>query len=50
MHHGLGLVVLVGLVAFAFGERTAQRVVAAGLLVATTFLLYVIIRVVTGTI
>lgn len=50
MHHVLAPVVLVGLIAFAFGERTAQRVVAVGLLAAGAFFLYIIYRVVTGTI
>ncbi len=33
MHHGIGLGLLVAAIAFAFGERAARAVVAAGLIV-----------------
>lgn len=48
--HALAPLVIVALIAFAFGERTARAVVAAGLLVVCAFFAYIMFRVVMGTI
>lgn len=50
MHHTIGALAIIGAIAFAFGERTARACVAAALLLATAALLYVMIRIVSGTI
>jgi hypothetical protein len=50
MHHAIGLGLLVVLIGFAFGERTARRVVGAALIIAALALLYVVARVVSGTV
>jgi hypothetical protein len=50
MHHAIGIGLLVYLIGFAFGERTAQAVVAIGLIAAFTAFAYVMFRIITGTI
>lgn len=50
MHHILGVIALVGLIAFAFGERAARACVGAALLAGAVFFLYVLWRIVEGTI
>lgn len=50
MHHALGIGLLVYLIAYAFGERTARAVVGAVLLAGAALFLYVVWRVVDGTI
>ena len=50
--HGsaIGILAIVAAIAFAFGERTARVVVGSALIVAATFFVYVLFRVVMGTI
>lgn len=50
MHHALGIGLLVYLIAYVFGQRTAQTVVGAVLLAGAAFFLYVMWRIVAGTI
>jgi hypothetical protein len=50
MHAGLGLIAIIGLIAFAFGEQAARRTVQVLLVLAAIVLLYVAYRVVSGTI
>lgn len=50
MHTAIGAVALVGLIAFAFGERTARACVGVVLLAGAAFFLYVMWRIVEGTI
>jgi hypothetical protein len=50
MHHAVGVGLLIALIAFAFGKRTAQVCVGAVLIVGALFFLYIAVRVVTGTI
>lgn len=50
MHQALGLGLLIYLVAFAFGERTARVVVGAVLIIGALAFAYVIFRLVEGTI
>lgn len=50
MHILLGLVALIGLVAFAFGENTARTLVGTVLLTGALAFAYVMFRVVSGTI
>ena len=49
-HAGLGLFALVAAIAFAFGLRVAQIVVGAALIAGLLFFVYVMFRVVMGTI
>jgi len=48
--HALYPLVLIGLIAFAFGERVARVVTAAGLVAAALFFLYVLLRIAAGSI
>ena len=41
MHHGLGAVVLLGLIAFAFGERAARVFVAVVLIAGAALAVYI---------
>lgn len=50
MHHAIGLGFLILCISFAFGERTAQACVGIGLIVAALAFLYIVFRVVSGTI
>lgn len=50
MHHAIGIFGIIAAIAYAFGERTARAVVGAGLILATCAVLYVVVRVATGTI
>lgn len=50
MHNALGAIAIVGLIAFAFGERAARVVVGAGLIAATLAALYIGYLVVTDAI
>lgn len=50
MHHTIGLAALVYAIAFAFGERTARVVVGSALILATLAFVYVMYRIVGGTI
>lgn len=50
MHHALGVGLLVFLIAFAFGERAARASVGAVLIVIAVAFLYVMYRIVSGTI
>lgn len=50
MHHAIGLGLLIALIAFAFGERTAQVVVGTVLVIAGSAFAYVMFRIVMGTI
>ena len=50
MHHALGLGLLVALIAFAFGKRTAQICVGAVLILGALAFLYIMFRIITGTI
>jgi hypothetical protein len=50
MHGAFGAVAIVGLIAFAFGRRTAQFCVGAMLILAALAFVYVMARVVEGTI
>lgn len=50
MHHAIGLGLLVYLIGFAFGERTARACVAAVLLTGLVAFAYVMFRIVEGTI
>lgn len=50
MHHAIGVLTIVGLIAFAFGERTARACVGAVLIVGALALVYVMVRIVSGTI
>lgn len=50
MHHALGTVVIVGLIGFAFGERTARVCVGAVLVAVVLAFAYIILRIVAGTI
>lgn len=50
MHHALGVGLLVYLIAFAFGKRTARAVVGAALILGTLAFAYVMFRIVGGTI
>ncbi len=51
-HHGgaFGALALVAAIAFAFGPRTARVVVGGAILIVAGFFLYIVVRVVTGTI
>lgn len=48
--HGLGIFAIVAAIAFAFGVQTARVIVGSVLIVALLFFLYVMYRVVAGTI
>lgn len=50
MHNALGAIAIVGLIAFAFGERVARIVVGAGLVAAALAALYIGYLVVSGSI
>lgn len=50
MHHAIGAGLLIGLIAFAFGERTARSVVAGALIIIGLAFAYIMFRIVTGTI
>jgi hypothetical protein len=50
MHFGIGLIAIVGLVAFAFGERTARTIVQIALLATLGAFAYVMYIVVNGAI
>lgn len=50
MHHAIGLGLLVSAIAFAFGQRTAQAVVGAVLILGALAFAYVMFRVISGTI
>jgi len=47
MHHTLAIAVLIGFIAFAFGERTARLCVQAGILACLLFVAYFMFRVLT---
>ena len=48
MHHAIGLGLLIYLIAFAFGERTAQVIVAVVLLIGAAGFMAIVFLVVTG--
>lgn len=48
--HGIGIAVLLGLVAFAFGARTARTMAQTVLLAGLAFVLYIGWRITQGTI
>lgn len=50
MHHAIGALAIVGLIAFAFGERAARTCVGAVLITGALAFLYVMFRIVSGTI
>jgi hypothetical protein len=50
MHVGIGLIAIVGLIAFAFGERAARTAVQIALLAMLGAFAYVMFRVVDGSI
>jgi hypothetical protein len=50
MHHAIGVGLLVYMVTFAFGKRTARVVVGTALIIGALAFLYVGVRIVTGTI
>lgn len=50
MHHAFGIGLLVYLVAFAFGERTARVLVGSTLIAGVLAFAYIMVRVVSGTI
>lgn len=50
MHAALSFVAIVGLIAFAFGERTARTFVAVVLIAGALGFGYVIFRIVMGTV
>lgn len=50
MHFIIGFGILAGLIAFAFGAKTAQAFVAIVLLLAAAAFAYIMFRVVSGTI
>lgn len=50
MFHALGAAAIIGLIAFAFGKRTAQAVVGVVLILCALAFAYVMFRIVTGTI
>lgn len=50
MHHAIGALAIVGLIAFAFGERTARMAVAGVLITIALAFAYVMFRIVSGTI
>lgn len=50
MHTAIGGLALLGLIAFAFGERVARIIVAGGLILAALGFAYVMFRIVSGTI
>lgn len=50
MHHALGVLALLGLVAFAFGERAARTLVQIVLIAGALGFAYIMWRIVEGTI
>lgn len=50
MHTAIGGLAILGLIAFAFGERVARIIVGAGLIIAALGFAYIMYRVVSGTI
>lgn len=50
MHHAIGGLAIIALIAFAFGERTARVVVGVGLLTGLAAFMYVAVLIVTGAI
>jgi hypothetical protein len=50
MHHAVGVGLLVAMIAFAFGKRTAQACVGVVLILGTLGFLYIAVRVITGTV
>lgn len=50
MHHAVGVLALVAAIAFAFGERTARVCVGGALIIGALAFLYVMLRIVEGTI
>lgn len=50
MHHAIGLGLLFAAIAFAFGERTARFCVGAVLVLGALAFLYVMVRIIEGTI
>lgn len=48
--HGIGVALIVGAIAFAFGMRTARVIVGAALILAIAFLAFVIIQIERGAI
>lgn len=50
MHHAIGIGLLIYCIAYAFGKRTAQIVVGAVLIIGAFAFLYVLFRVIEGTI
>jgi hypothetical protein len=50
MHHAVGIGLVIMLIAFAFGERTARVCVGTGLILSALGLLYIAALVVTGSI
>lgn len=50
MHGAIGVGLLIGMIAFAFGERTARSVVGGALIIMGLAFAYVMFRIVSGTI
>lgn len=50
MHHAIGGLAIIALIAFAFGERAARVCVGAVLILGALFFLYIAVLIVTGAI
>jgi hypothetical protein len=50
MHHAVGVGLLVAMIVFAFGKRTAQACVGAVLILGALGFLYIAVRIITGTV
>jgi hypothetical protein len=48
MHHAIGGLAIIALIAFAFGKRTAQACVGAVLILGALGFLYIAVRIVMG--
>jgi hypothetical protein len=44
MHHAIGFAAVIGLIVFAFGQRAAQAVAGAGLILAGSVFAYIAYR------
>lgn len=50
MHHAVGLGLLAFLLVFVFGKTAARIIIGAGMVIAALAFLYVMFRIVTGTV
>ena len=50
MHHTIGILGLISAIAFAFGERVARAIVGSALIIAALAFVYIMVRIINGSI